>query len=102
MFDYSCKAVGLAELYCGALVFLRLEEEYRLSIGPCFLQEVVLFMRHFNLKAEKLTVNRFLLDERSSLRQMNDFSTLKIVSTERSIYITVLSCFCVQLANFLL
>ena len=48
-----------------------------------FLQ-VVLFMRHFDLKAKVRTtvmVNRFLLSEKSllenALRSVNDFSTLQ-------------------------
>ena len=51
------------------LVFVRLEEEYWFPLG-CFLQEVDLFTRHFDLKAKvrkAVLMNRFSLSERSFL-----------------------------------
>ena len=62
---------AIAAIIWDIVVFIQLEEEYWFSIGLfCFLQEVVLFTRHFDLKAKvrkAVTVNRFLLSERSFL-----------------------------------
>ena len=44
---YSCEAVSLAKLYCGALGFLRLEEEYWFSLGLFTTRRGVLVFSRF-------------------------------------------------------